>query len=678
MAPPPLVCVLGANPVTTAAVLACLNTADASALRRLHPTMAAAVAEVPWADMETVVKDAVRWRAALPAAVGLVLKKLPVKKAVLARVTSLSVGGTMDVAGLAALPPSLQSLRLWWGAPILWAWGGRTSEVPELGVKKLPPALRELRINYLKLAPDADFSHLRSLRLLHNAGTMCVLSAATIASLPPSLEELYVSYDGDCRVQNNGEWPAGASLAHLPRLRALYAARRAIDDATIAALPPSLAVLDVSKVSVFTAAVSFAHLPCLHTLMTRDTPIGDAALATLPSSLVSLDVSRCYDLTAGAVFPTLPALRVLDASDTHLSDAAIASLPTSLLELRKTDCLDVTPAADLSHLTALRVLHSSGTDVSHAARGCAAPADSVLRGLSNDVTSMALLPGGGLVATCNDEFVAMWQVNRGGEPLTKLIVCDSRANAIVALPDNRHVAVGVRWRDTGIGSVVVWDTHTSAMVGRSPTVTDTGVYPSPLAVLHDGTLVAACFDEVKVLDIHTRSVTATLEGHDDMFSYVSDLAVLSNGILASASSDGTIRLWDVGARKCVATLPEHAGTVYALAALPGGLLASVGLGAKVRLWDTARRTCIGILTGSTAPVTALATLPDGSVRVWDTRGAAAAGFAASDVSGVTMVTGRALAPSTMRARPDGRLAPGSRGCVRLGQPPAITMPPAST
>jgi len=69
--PPLLVQVLGGNIVTAASVLACLNTANATVLRRLHPALAAAVAGVPWADAATPVHDTDRWRAALPAATAL-------------------------------------------------------------------------------------------------------------------------------------------------------------------------------------------------------------------------------------------------------------------------------------------------------------------------------------------------------------------------------------------------------------------------------------------------------------------------------------------------------------------------------------------------------------------------------------------------------------------------------
>jgi len=125
----------------------------------------------------------------------------------------------------------------------------------------------------------------------------------------------------------------------------------------------------------------------------------------------------------------------------------------------------------------------------------------------------------------------------------------------------------------------------------------------------DGTLVAGCLDNVLVLDVRTRAVTATLG--ESKYRAITDLAVLPNGLLAASYIDSFIRLWDVGARTCVATLAGHKSDVQALAVLPGGLLASGGYDATVRLWDTASRACVGILTGHTDYITALATLPDG-------------------------------------------------------------------
>lgn len=68
-AAPPLLHVLAANLVTAGAVWLLVDTADVVALRRLHPLIACAVAQVPWCDVTTPVYDVVRWRAAFPAAI---------------------------------------------------------------------------------------------------------------------------------------------------------------------------------------------------------------------------------------------------------------------------------------------------------------------------------------------------------------------------------------------------------------------------------------------------------------------------------------------------------------------------------------------------------------------------------------------------------------------------------
>ena len=404
--PSPLVLVLGGNVVTTAAVLACVNTADATPLRRLHPAIATAVAGVPWADTDTVVHDLVRWRAALPAAVVLRLNKFPSLEptklllAVLSSgVTSLNLTNCSGIsdAAILCLPPTLRTLNVseCWQLTYNVSFAHLTAlesldcsrtRAVDAGLSRLPPLLRRLRLCRCELPFTANFSHLTALRVVIRSGMYTSFSCATFASLPPSLEELDIGYpesDGPMLVS----WPAGVSLAHLPRLRILRAAYKNIDDAALAALPPSLTDLDLGDCRGLTPGASFAHLTRLHTLNVRYTYLGDAALLTLPPSLVSLDLFGALlrnKLTPEAVFPHLPALRVLNVSRSHIGDATIASMPAGLEELCMANCWKVTQCATLDHLVALRTLHSSGTGLSRAtlaacrARGCVASVDCVL------------------------------------------------------------------------------------------------------------------------------------------------------------------------------------------------------------------------------------------------------------------------------------------------------------
>jgi len=313
---PLLVTVLAGNVVTAAVVAACLNTIDATVLRRLHPAIAVAIAAVPWADTTTTVRDITQWRAALPAAVGCTL-------------SGTGKAYYLDAA-IARLPPTLRALDVshCWGlpAPVMHNVDFahlRALEVLNCGstrivtavVARLPPSLRELRMKRCELHAATDFSHLRALRVLKCIDSHRMLRAATIASLPPSLETL----DIGCSSFQQCDWPAGGSLAHLTRLRVLSVAIAFnVDACALATFPPSLQSLNIrycctgtgnEATGSLTAVASMAHLHCLRTLNVSCSDIGD--LATLPPSLVSLDLNyRCGagSLTSAAVFPHLPAL----------------------------------------------------------------------------------------------------------------------------------------------------------------------------------------------------------------------------------------------------------------------------------------------------------------------------------------------------------------------------------
>src|SRR5262249_51830973 len=73
---------------------------------------------------------------------------------------------------------------------------------------------------------------------------------------------------------------------------------------------------------------------------------------------------------------------------------------------------------------------------------------------------------------------------------------------------------------------------------------------------------------------------------------VTALAFLPTGdkILASAGIDGTVKLWDIVTGRCLATLSDLSGPIFALAAAPDGkTLASGGLDGAVTIWDIASR-----------------------------------------------------------------------------------------
>ncbi|RKU37948.1 hypothetical protein C6495_01005 [Candidatus Poribacteria bacterium] len=87
--------------------------------------------------------------------------------------------------------------------------------------------------------------------------------------------------------------------------------------------------------------------------------------------------------------------------------------------------------------------------------------------------------------------------------------------------------------------------------------------------------------------------------------------------LASASSDSTVRIWDVGDNtnlRHVRTLRGHTGNVESVAWSPdGSILASGGRDGTVRLWNPHNGINFAVLRGHTSLVIHLAWSPDGSI-----------------------------------------------------------------
>jgi len=688
----PLVQVLAGNSVTGPTILACLNTADTGALRQLCPAVAGVVAGVPWRDMDTPVFDVVRWRAALPAAVGALCgcledsPKWPVAAEALAGVTHLDLRGcgNRDTAAVSAhLAPSLRVLimrdsrSMMSGASLAHLTALESLECDDLGdqVERLPASLRELRLIHCNLPPTADFRHLASLRLLLNARGD--LSSTVVANLPPSLEVLDIGATRFAR---------GASLAHLPRLLVLhseYAYAIYID--TVASLPPCLTELILPGCK---GSPTFAHLPALRLLDVSASDCNDASLASLPPSLVALEATSCHALTPDAVFPHLPALTLLGVSDTPIGDALVASLPPSLVTLTIEKCRHLTSAATLDHLPVLRVLRSVGTGFSEAtlaacrARGCAAPADGALEGHDRAVTCLAVLPDGRLASGDEGGTVRVWDVGQRGKPALVLSGVSGAAWALAALPDGRRLAVGCeRSRRTTVevcGVTIIsvsddGDTHAAPVEAlRSASV-------CALAVLADGRLAADCGDgAIRVVDVDApEAEVVVLAGHT---ARVSAFAVLPDGRLASGSWDASVRVWDVGARACVATLKCHGynPSVRALAVLADGRLASGEEDGTVRLWDVGTATCMEVLTGHDNAVVELAVLPDGrlasasldcTIRLWTLQDDDECRLPASTCAPATVIGPLEDVIMGLVVLPDGRLASADGFYVRLWQPP---------
>ncbi|WP_307805820.1 WD40 repeat domain-containing protein [Streptomyces chrestomyceticus] len=221
-----------------------------------------------------------------------------------------------------------------------------------------------------------------------------------------------------------------------------------------------------------------------------------------------------------------------------------------------------------------------------------------------------------LVTSALDNSVRLWDTAtaRAG---TTLANHGEEMASLAFSRDGRALATG-----GADGGVRLWDRATGRLRGTATGRFDTGAVLA-LAFSPDGRAVAAGgWGAVRVWDTATGGVRATLTGHEGS---VGSVAFSPDGRTLVTGGDGTARLWDTGTG---ATLTGHRDLVNAVVFSPDGrTLATGSADGTVRLWDVPARRLRTVLTGRTSQDLlvfgrdgrTLTTVDDDlTVRVWDT------------------------------------------------------------
>jgi len=285
-----------------------------------------------------------------------------------------------------------------------------------------------------------------------------------------------------------------------------------------------------------------------------------------------------------------------------------------------------------------------------------------LGGHKNGATSVAFAPKEALLISGDGEgHVRFWDPGSGKE-LQAVKKHSGNLAALAFAADGQKLATG-----SHDGVVGLWDV--ASRKEQYTFKTGQGVYGVTFTP-NGQTLASASGTAIQFCDLKGQ-VQGNPKGH---LGALRGVAISPDcRTLATASTDSTIRLWDVasGTERC--TLTASAGQVDAVTFSPDGqTLASAGRGDKlIRLWDPATGKSKTPLKGHTEGVLALAFSPDGQLlasggvdkttRLWDVPAGKEKAVLSGAASWITVVA----------FSPDGRtLAAGSNDkLVRLWDVP---------
>jgi len=246
---------------------------------------------------------------------------------------------------------------------------------------------------------------------------------------------------------------------------------------------------------------------------------------------------------------------------------------------------------------------------------------------SGAVYGLAFAPDGKTLASADGDGPITLRDVATGEGVATLRGHTLPAFCVAFAPDGKTLASAGQDRE-----VLLWDL---AGLRRRLVLAGHTAKVESLAFAPDGKLLASGAGhwrqadvpgELKLWDPATGALLADLTGH---VGPIFALAFTTDGrTLASGAADGSVKLWDVAARKVRSILWEGSGGwVHALALSPDGTRLASSHGTKIVFWDVASGGKLGVLEGHADEIDSVAFSPDGralasgsrdkTIKLWD-------------------------------------------------------------
>lgn len=246
-----------------------------------------------------------------------------------------------------------------------------------------------------------------------------------------------------------------------------------------------------------------------------------------------------------------------------------------------------------------------------------------LTGHTDWVKSVAVSPDGTWAASGSyDKTVKIWDLETGNCRAT-LEGHTDRVQTVAITPDGKQILSG-----SSDNSVRVWNAKSGLQLakleGHSDNVWSVAVYRGRYAISasSDGTI--RLWDIV--LEQFIKAINYGAGDRDNGWGCAVNTA---EDIVLTTYQDGRIGLWSIETSECLAMLKEHSTNVFSVQITPDGRFAVSGSSDKtVKVWDLEAKTCVGTLEGHQSNVQSVAISPDGNwiasagftdetVRLWD-------------------------------------------------------------